>query len=144
MPFDSTELVRPRSQATAWARLGRVLAVFLARGPAAAPAEPLGPAVLRVLEEARGLIEEREDWTQGSYTTFAGRRCAIGALGAAGAVLDYKDAMAIGRTLLSEVARARGYRDVEEMNDRSSHARVLSAFDAAVGEARRRFLLPSA
>ena len=141
MPFDSTERWPPRvASRTPRSRLGRVLGRFVGRGPTPATREPLGPAVLRVLEEARGLIEERQDWTQGRYETFTGRRCAIGALGAAAAVLDYEDAMAIARTLLADVARKRGYRDVEDMNDRSSHARVLEAFDAAIATARARFV----
>jgi hypothetical protein len=141
MPFDSAERWPPLVAGKApRSFLARAFGRFVGRGPAPISREPLGPAVLRVLEEARGLIEERQDWTQGRYETFTGRRCAIGALGAAAAVLDYADAMAIARSLLADVARQRGYRDVEDMNDRSSHLRVLEAFDAAIATARARFL----
>jgi hypothetical protein len=139
MPFDSAERWPPRVADASWrGRLARAWRRAVGRGPAPPARAPLGPAVLHVLEEARGLIEAREDWTQGSYETFAGRRCAIGALGAAGALLDYEDAMRVARGLLADVARQRGYRDVEDMNDRSSHARVLAAFDAAIALAQPR------
>jgi hypothetical protein len=142
MPFDSTEPWPRRVADAGWrSRLARTLARLVGRHPSPPPPAPLGPAVVRVLEEARGLIEERQDWTQGRYETYSGRRCAIGALGAAATILDYEDAMSIARTLLADVARKRGYRDVEDMNDRSSHARVLSAFDAAIAAAKTHFLL---
>jgi hypothetical protein len=141
MPFDSAELWPPGIADVGWrSRLARALERLVGRRRSPPAPEPLGPAVLRVLEEARGLIEERQDWTQGRYETFSGRRCAIGALGAAAIVLDYEDAMGIARSLLADVARKRGYRDVEDMNDHSSHARVLSAFDAAIAAARLQFL----
>src|SRR5438445_125775 len=71
MPFDGAEfLCEPAARLSsqgAWhsrfaAKLRRILRARLRRS---AP-EPIDAAVLRVLEEARGLIEQREDWTQGT------------------------------------------------------------------------------
>ncbi len=98
--------------------------------------EPLDGAVLRVLEEARGLIAEREDWRQGSYETLRGERCAVGALRLAAEYLDYRVAGLVAQDMLTLIALSRGYRDIETMNDHSRHEAVLAAFDEAITAAR--------
>ena len=142
MPFDGAEFLRepvsPASNQMAWysrfaANLGRALRTRL---PRSSP-EPIDAAVLRVLEEARGLIEQREDWTQGSLETFRGERCAVGALRLAAEFLNYPVAGRLAHALLIEIAGERGFSSVEAMNDRSRHEAVLSAFDTAVAAARR-------
>jgi hypothetical protein len=100
------------------------------------PPEPLDTAVLRVLEEARGLIAEREDWRQGSYETLRGERCAVGALRLAADYLDYRAAGLVAQDMLTLIALSRGYRDIETMNDHSRHESVLAAFDEAIAAAR--------
>jgi hypothetical protein len=39
-------------------------------------------------------------------------------------------------TILLSVAMARGFNDIESMNDNSSHRQVMSAFDDAITRAR--------
>src|SRR5216684_5818389 len=137
MPFDGTEFCRqpgsPGGKTAAWrgrtiVALRRLLGAELFQ-PAA---EPIEAAVLRVLEEARGLIEQREDWTQGSLETFRGERCAVGALRLAADFLNYKAAGRVARDLLTEIAIDHGFASIEAMNDRSRHETVLSAFDTAI------------
>jgi len=139
MPFDSVELVSRESADSAaskprwWARLA---ARFRAAVALRAAPEPLDLAVLRVLEEARGLIAEREDWVQGSYETLRGERCAVGAIRLAASFLDYERAGAAAQDILTFIALQRGYRDIEAMNDHSRHEAVLAAFDLAIATAR--------
>src|SRR5882672_5903697 len=141
MPFDGAEFFRERaSPADSHAAWCTRTAVSLWRSLRArfrpAP-EPIDAAVLRVLVEARGLIEQREDWTQGSLETFRGERCAVGALRLAAEFLNYPVAGRLAHALLIEIAGERGFSSVEAMNDRSRHEAVLSAFDTAVAAARR-------
>jgi hypothetical protein len=139
MPFDSAEFFRdppaaPPIRVVGWAaRLRRAFQAFRAPCPAVAP---LDPAVVRVLEEARGLIEQRRDWVQGRYETVGGERCAIGAVRIATELFDYAEAGARAERLLARVASRRGFTSVEAMNDRSPHGHVLSAFDEAIATAR--------
>jgi hypothetical protein len=141
MPFDGTEFFRKESSigdTAAWyvraaASLRRVFRAVLFRP---APAS-IDAAVLRVLEEARGLIEQREDWTQGALETFRGERCAVGALRLAADFLDYPLAGRLAHALLAEIAAERGFSSIEAMNDYSRHEAVLSAFDTAIIAARR-------
>ena len=70
-------------------------------------------ALLQVLEEARGLIEEREDWVSGAYQTSAGERCAVGALRAASSLLNYPAAGEAAQDLVAEIVRQHGF-DVPE------------------------------
>ena len=137
MPFDGAEFLRepvsPASNQMAWysrfaANLGRALRTRL---PRSSP-EPIDAAVLRVLEEARGLIEQREDWTQGTLESFRGKRCAVGALRLAADFLNYPVAGRVARDLLTEIAIEHGFASIEAMNDRSRHETVLSAFDTAI------------
>jgi hypothetical protein len=141
MPFDSAEFFReqtfPAATEAAWytrlaAVLGRVPWPSLFRSSP----EPVDLAVLRVLEEARGLIEQREEWVQGEYETFHGERCAVGALRVAASFLNYPSAGRVALDLLTAVAVRRGYRNVETMNDHSRHQHVLTAFDTAIEAAR--------
>jgi hypothetical protein len=137
MPFDGAEFLRepvsPVSNQIAWysrfaANLGRALRTRLSRSSP----EPIDAAVLRVLEEARGLIEQREDWTQGTLETFRGERCAVGALRLAADFLNYPLAGRLARDLLTEIAIERGFASIEALNDRSRHGTVLSVFDTAI------------
>jgi hypothetical protein len=133
MPFDSAEFFHSPPPRPSWtARLRQVIRSF--RAPPAPP--QLDPAVLRVLEEARGLIELRQDWVQGRYETIGGERCAVGAVRIAAELLDYKAAEARAHDLLARVAAARGFTSIEAMNDRSPHGHVLAAFDEAIMLAR--------
>jgi len=88
--------------------------------------------VLRVLEEARGLIEQREDWTQGTLETIRGKRCAAGALRLAADFLNYPAAAWVAHDLLTDIAIERGFASIEALNDHSRHETVLSAFDMAI------------
>ena len=137
MPFDGAEFLRepvsPASNQMAWysrfaANLGRALRTKL---PRSSP-EPIDAAVLRVLEEARGLIEQREDWTQGTLETIRGKRCAAGALRLAADFLNYPAAGWVAHDLLTDIAIERGFASIEALNDHSRHETVLSAFDIAI------------
>ena len=137
MPFDGAEFLgEPASRVSnqgAWhtrfaAKLGRILRARLRRS---AP-EPIDAAVLRVLEEARGLIEQREDWTQGTLETIRGERCAVGALRLATGFLNYPLAGRVAHEPLTAIAVDCGFASVEALNDRSRHEAVLSVFDTAI------------
>jgi hypothetical protein len=98
------------------------------------PAPPHRQALtVRLLREARALIEDADGWTQGTYRSFRGRRCAIGALRAAARRMTGPEPAWAAHRLLINTARARGFASVEAMNDHSSHTAVLSAFDEAIG-----------
>jgi len=141
MPFDGTEFFRnpsPTGDDAVW--YARLAASFrrACRAVLFRPApEPIDAAILRVLEEARGLIEQREDWTRGTLETFRGERCAVGALRLAADFLDYPQAGRLAHALLAEIAAERGFSSIEAMNDYSRHEAVLSAFDTAILAARR-------
>jgi hypothetical protein len=98
---------------------------------------PLQPdryaATVQLLHEARGLIEDPHGWTQGTYRSFRGRRCAIGALRAAARHMNGPEPAWAAHQLLINIARSRGFASVEAMNDHSSHPAVLGAFDEAIG-----------
>jgi hypothetical protein len=117
----------------------RLLAVLRRVDAYLFPPVPDEPDVtpVQVLEEARGLVEERQDWAQGAYVTLGGRYCAIGAVLTAGRCLGDRAAERAARDLLVEAAARRGFPDVETMNDRSPHATVLALFDEAIAAARR-------
>jgi hypothetical protein len=137
MPFDGANFLSGQQAAVAGrtqlcGALGRALRAVLFR---IAP-DPLDSAMLRVLEEARGLIAEREDWVQGSYETYEGARCAVGALRLAADFLDYAPAGDAAHALLARIARERGYGSVEALNDHSRHETVLALFDAAIAKMR--------
>ena len=101
-------------------------------------------AALPLLEEARRLIEARERWTCGVYETVGGKYCAVGALRAASRCLRDAVAERAAHKLLLVVAQGRGFRQIESMNDYSTHEQVLTAFDEAIAAAaRRRALNPA-
>ncbi len=87
---------------------------------------------MRANLQARGLIEQREDWTQGTLETFRGERCAVGALRLAADFLNYPVAGRVACDLRTEIAIEHGFASIEAMNDRSRHETVLSAFDTAI------------
>jgi len=144
MPFDGSGFIRaiPDPMPLRPSRLARLLSALLgrARQPSSpSPPPVLDDAVLRVLEEARGLIELREDWTQGTLETLRGARCAVGAVRIAADFLDYPAPGQVALSLLARVAASRGFASIEAMNDRSRHGHVLAAFDEAIEAARFRY-----
>jgi hypothetical protein len=146
MPFDGTDFRAPPALDTGifplWSKHGfrlwlkarfrpearRVLPVGL---PAPSPVDR-DAAVAQLLRDARELIADPRSWTQRIYRSFRGRRCAVGALRAAASGLDDPSIAWSAHGLLIKIARSRGFTNVEAMNDRSSHAAVLRAFDEAI------------
>jgi hypothetical protein len=102
----------------------------------ATPGPDRDAAVARLLQDARGLIEDPRNWTKGSYRSLGGRRCAVGALRAAAKRLDDPRIAFSAHALLIKVAGAHGFSNVEIMNDKSGHAAVLHAFNEAIAMAR--------
>ena len=147
MPFDGAEFYRKPSVANPPANLAtgeawyQRLQVLLRRRRTSlfrvAPEEP-ELATLRLLEESRQAIEQREHWVQGVYETFGRRYCAAGALRAVGRRMRGASVESRAYKMLLEVANRRGFLNVEIMNDRSTHEQVLSAFDEAIAAARVR------
>jgi hypothetical protein len=151
MPFDGAYFPAPTPSDTGlfplWSRHGSRLwlktrlrrerrgASSLLRAPLPADRDL---AVAALLREAKGLISEPETWTRRTYRSFGGQRCAVGALRAAAKRLDDAGIAWSAHALLINVARSRGFTNVETMNDRSSHAAVLAAFDQAITAAERR------
>ena len=88
--------------------------------------------MLRVLEEARGLIEQREDWTQRTLETIRGKRCAVGAIRLAADFLNYPAAGRVAHDLLTDIAIERGFASIEALNDHSRCETVLSVFHTAI------------
>src|SRR5260221_7016560 len=139
MPFDGAEFLRepvsPASNPIAWysrfaANLGRALRTKL---PRSSP-EPIDAAVLRVLQEARGLIEQREDWTQGTLETIRGKRCAAGALRLAADFLNYPAAGWVAHDLLTDIASEGGFASAAALNAQPRQKTSLRAFDIAIAE----------
>jgi hypothetical protein len=149
MPFDGTYFPAPTPSDTGlfpiWSRHGcrlwfdarlrrSRLGDALLRAPM--PADR-GMEVAGLLREAKGMIGDPENWTRRTYRSFGGQRCAVGALRAAAKRLDDPSIAWSAHALLIDVARSRGFTNVETMNDRSSHAAVLAAFDQAIRTAER-------
>jgi hypothetical protein len=137
MPFDGTELPTPTIPNNGlFSPLSKHYWRLWFESPAYAP---LGPdrdaAVVRLLQDARRLIEDPRNWTSGRYRSLSGRHCAVGALRAAARRLDDPRIALSAHALLIKVAGSRGFTDVEKMNDRSCHAAVLGAFDEAIAAA---------
>ena len=145
MPFDGSEFVG-RSVATdpdrvpsrgAWQRLRRISRALRGRGlppvlPAAEPIVAPEVATVQVLGLARSLIQDERQWIQRRYETLDGRRCAVGALRGAGRLLGLRGGGNEPHNALLAVAIARGFTDIEKMNDHSTHPQIVSAFDEAI------------
>ncbi len=150
MPFDGTYFPAPTPSDTGlfpiWSRHGCRLwfetrlrrdprgGANLLRAPHPADRDLVVAGLLR---EAKGLISDPENWTRRTYRSFGGQRCAVGALRAAAKRLDDPSIAWSAHALLIDVARSRGFTNVETMNDRSSHAAVLAVFDQAIRTAER-------
>ena len=146
MPFDGTDFRAPAALDTGifplWSKHGFRLwlkARFRQEERRTDPVALRAPspcerdvAVAQLLRDARSLIADPRDWTQRIYRSFRGRRCAVGALRAAASGLDDPSLAWSAHGLLIKIARSRGFTNVEAMNDRSSHAAVLRAFDEAI------------
>lgn len=150
MPFDGTNFIHtqgseplPLAPASLgfWERLGwlfcslglwRIVRIFTW----AKTDSPLQMQAAQVLRQARAIIEAEENWAKGAYHTRDDRRCAVGALHAASRRHGGSVGAKAHRFLLA-VARSRGFDHVESMNDRSTHAEVLAAFDLAIASAQR-------
>jgi hypothetical protein len=102
------------------------------------PAVPSEMRAMNLLQSAKAIIALESDWAQGHYRTIDGRRCAVGALQAAAALVRDPIAFRIAKEMLREEAARVGYRSIESMNDNSNHTRVLAAFDAAIDRAAER------
>jgi hypothetical protein len=148
MPFDGTLSVEKKATSSWLSRLiaerdwrSQLRALFdgspgpEARAPLVLPT-PTGPAVARLLREARHLIETPQRWTVGVYDNGT-ERCAVGALRAAAGQLGELAAEKVAYGLLLRIAIRRGYSNIETMNDCSSHEQVLSAFDEAIRKVER-------
>jgi hypothetical protein len=152
MPFDGTYFARPTVRDTGlfpiWSTWGCRLWVEtrFCRGKSGntdgimrvwlTPADH-DAAIIQLLQDAKGLIADAKTWTRGTYGTLRARRCAVGALRAAARRLDGPTPAWAAHELLIDIARSRGFSSVEAMNDRSSHAAVLAAFDQAIATAQR-------
>jgi hypothetical protein len=150
MPFDGTYFPATAPYDTGlfplWSRQGSRL-WFHARLRGKKPAAPTmlraptpaerGLAVADLLRDAKDLVADPKDWTRRTYRSFGGQRCAVGALRAAAKRLNDPALAWSAHALLIDVARSRGFTNVETMNDRSSHAAVMAAFDQAIRTAER-------
>lgn len=150
MPFDGTYFPATTPYDTGlfplWSRHGSRL-WFQTRLRSKKPAAPTmlraptpaerGLAVVDLLRDAKDMIADPKDWTRRTYRSFGGQRCAVGALRAASKRLDDPTIAWSAHSLLIDVARSRGFTNVETMNDRSSHAAVMAAFDQAIRSAER-------
>jgi hypothetical protein len=155
MPFDGNEFVATPVQAgtlqtgtlrpgvwtllrRASQRLRPVARTAPLELPGASPGTSPAAATVQVLRLARTLIEDERHWIQRRYETLDGRRCAVGALRSAGRLLALRGLNNEAHNLLLEVAGARGFTDIEKMNDHSTHGQVVSAFDMAIARAQAR------
>ena len=150
MPFDGRYFPAPTPYDTGlfpvWSRHGCRLwfGARLRRKKTATPDALLAPsqterdlAVADLLRDAKELINGPKEWTRRTYRSFGGQRCAVGALRAAAKRVNDPAIAWSAHALLIDVARSRGFTNVETMNDRSSHAAVLAAFDQAIRAAER-------
>ena len=157
MPFDGREFSTstnfappvaefPQSSPTLWERVRIATQSFLPRLRTLPPLRSFSPepalpnevATVQLLTIARALIADEENWVQGRYETIDGRRCAVGALRVASRLMGVRTPPRDATGMLLTVANGRGFNDIEKMNDRSTHAQVLSAFDEAITRAQAR------
>jgi hypothetical protein len=142
MPFDGSEFVTTPAKPSSPSPLRllrRVGQNLRARGrslPFAVPADDPAPlsetTTIQILGLARSLIAEERHWIQRRYETLDGRRCAVGAVRAAVRLLGTRVGPIDPHHALLMVAVSRGFTDIEKMNDHSTHAQVVSAFDEAI------------
>ncbi len=155
MPFDGREFTgatiippapaSPQSP-TVWERVRVATKSFFPRLTALPPLRSFSPdpalptevATVQLLSIARALIADEENWVQGRYETIDGRRCAVGALRVASRLMGVRTPPRDATGMLLTVANGRGFNDIEKMNDRSTHAQVLTAFDEAITRAQAR------
>jgi hypothetical protein len=152
MPFDGAHQLSCLTPEAApgtnhpWRALRGPLALLLARAralgwlPPSRSQPPMPPEIgaVHLLRAARALIALEDRWVQGRYKTARGRRCAVGALQAATALIADPRAFRQAKDLLREEALRRGYSHIETMNDETSHAVVMTAFDSAIARAEAR------
>jgi hypothetical protein len=138
MPFDGSEYLGKSFAPPApgiWDTVRRLARAFV-------PISPLRPdpeqeqLTVQLLVTARALIEDERNWIQHDYETRDGRYCAVGALRYAARFMGPPGPLLAASKIMLGVARERGFSKIEKMNDRSSHTRVLSAFDEAIARAR--------
>ena len=82
------------------------------------------------------MIEDERDWAQRAYKTASGKHCAMGALREAAWKFG-PSVLCLAHLWLLRAAKAHGFHKVERMNDCSTHADVVAAFDEAIAAARR-------
>jgi hypothetical protein len=141
MPFDGTCFQRPSVPDTGlfplWSRHGCrnwLETWFRWDGRVGDPSlADRDATVIQLLLDAKGLIEDPKNWTRGTYQSLRGRHCPIGALRAVAGRLRSPSPVWSAHQLLIKVARSHGFASVEAINDKSSHAAVLAAFDDAIG-----------
>jgi hypothetical protein len=153
MPFDGFRFAADQSVAGEtytephppgpWQRIRTALATWLRPARARAFGAPLPPTrevnqAAQVLTVARNLITDERAWVQRRYETRDGRRCAVGALRGAARLLHSPVPHSEAVSSLLAVAMSRGFTDIETMNDQSTHAALLSAFDEAILRVRPR------
>jgi hypothetical protein len=154
MPFDGIAFtasppaaggVQPEPGATGtWAKVRNAVARLLQPARVRSfdlplPFAPMREAnnALQTLALARSLIADERAWVQRRYETRDGRRCAVGALRGAARLMHSAVPHCDAVSGLLAVAMARGFTDIETMNDHSSHAQVVSAFDEAMFRVRQ-------
>jgi hypothetical protein len=151
MPFDGSAFspvvdapASPTPPATGWRKLLRSLLRvddwpedFHNFVPGTRPSVP-EPSVGQLLLTARDLIDQEDRWIKGHYATLDGRHCAVGALRASALRLDARRVGKAAHDVLRDVARERGFRSIEQMNDHSTHLQIITAFDAAISTVQRR------
>lgn len=138
-PGPSPSIVAPSGPRTWLARAWTGLRAFSPAGPERPERQPLDSAAC-LLRAARALIEAEGNWVVRTYCTRDGKHCAVGALrtAARSSPSEYgRKVRQEAHGLLRAVAKGRGFDTVERMNDESTHAEVLTAFDRAIASAAR-------
>ncbi len=144
MPFDGVDPKAPtplRNIVRGAKTLFRETVLLLTALPTS-PARSFEPNLqpdLRILLFAKGLLAQKKDWVQKAYKTKDMRRCAVGALRAAHAMLLLPQKRhPYASIILLGVATSKGFEKIEGLNDNTSHEQVLGAFDEAISIARAR------